>query len=195
MTEYCRNFLALFPIGHQLPAALSFCKMLCTSLPGICFWRLALRLGGFTMMRPLLCSLLLTACAFAQAPQNAAYTQTTASLVALERMWNEAQVNRDSTAIAAMIGDRFTNTEYDGEVSNRGKFLADFADPKFKPTLMNIQNVHVEVYSTTAIVTGDYHTRGSYASKPYEHFGRFTDTWVFQDGKWLCVASHSSLKK
>ncbi|HUM05384.1 MAG TPA: nuclear transport factor 2 family protein [Terriglobales bacterium] len=138
-------------------------------------------------------SLLLTVCALAQTIRDASHTQS--NLTALERMWNEAQVNRDSSAIASMIGDRFINTEFDGEVSNRGKFLADFADPKFKPSLMNIQNVQVEMYASTAVVTGDYHTKGIYAGKPYEHFGRFTDTWVYQDGKWLCVASHSSLRK
>jgi hypothetical protein len=117
-------------------------------------------------------------------------------LVALERMWNQAQVSRDATAIASMIGDRFVNTEFNGEVSNRGKFLADFGDPKFKPSLMNIGDVKVEMYSNTAaVVTGTYHTKGTFGTKPYEHFGRFTDTWIFQDGKWLCVASHSSLLK
>jgi hypothetical protein len=147
------------------------------------------------MIKSILCALAVVGCAFAQTPKAISYTKETANLVALERMWNQAQVSRDATAVAGMIGDKFINTEYDGEVSNRGKFLADFADPKFKPSLMNIQNVEVAAYSTTAIVTGDYHTKGVYGSKPYEHFGRFTDTWVFQDGKWLCVASHSSLVK
>ncbi|MFY9560580.1 MAG: nuclear transport factor 2 family protein [Terriglobales bacterium] len=145
------------------------------------------------MIKPIFCCLLVAGCAFAQTPKAVSYTET--SLIALERMWNQAQVSRDATAIASMIGDRFVNTEYDGEVSNRGKFLADFADPKFKPSLMNIQNVEVATYTNTAVVTGNYHTKGLYAGKPYEHFGRFTDTWVFQDGKWLCVASHSSLVK
>ena len=145
------------------------------------------------MTKPVVCCLLLAACAMAQSVRNVSYTP--ANLMALERMWNEAQVNRDAVAIASMIGDRFINTEYDGEVSNRGQFLAEFADPKFKPSVMSTQNLQVEMYESTAIVTGDYHTKGLYAGKPYEHFGRFTDTWVFQDGKWLCVASHSSLKK
>ena len=150
--------------------------------------------SGSTFMKPAVCCLLVTLCAIAQTPTGASSTETT-KLVALERMWNQAQLSRDATAIASMIGDKFINTEFDGEVSDRGKFLADFADPKFRPTLMNIQDVKVEPYSTTAIVTGSYHTKGTYGTKPYEHFGRFTDTWVFQDGKWLCVASHSSLVK
>jgi hypothetical protein len=147
------------------------------------------------MIKSILCCLFVAGCAFAQTPKAVSYTTDATSLIALERMWNQAQVSRDATAIAGMIGDKFINTEYDGEVSTRGKFLADFADPKFRPSLMNIQNVEVEMYASTAVVTGDYHTKGLYGGKPYEHFGRFTDTWVFQDGKWLCVASHSSLIK
>lgn len=145
-------------------------------------------------MKPLACCFLVM-CAFAQTPQTAFSRESAAKLVRLERMWNQAQLSRDATAIGSMIGDRFRNTEYNGEVSDRGKFLADFADPKFRPAIMSIDDVKVEMYSTTAIVTGSYHTKGTYGGKPYEHFGRFTDTWVSQGGIWLCVASHASLVK
>jgi hypothetical protein len=149
---------------------------------------------GSTIMVGAVCCLLSAVCAFAQTSKDGSSAEV-AKLVALERMWNQAQVSRDAAAIASMIGDKFVNTEYDGEVSVRGKFLADFADPKFQPSIMSIDDVKVDIYSTTAIVTGAYHAKGTYGTKPYEHFGRFTDTWVFQDGKWLCVASHSSLLK
>jgi hypothetical protein len=147
------------------------------------------------MIKFTLACLLCAGCALAQAPKTASYAVESNNLIALERMWNQAQVSRDAIAVAGMIGDKFVNTEYDGEVSNRGQFLAEFADPKFKPSLMSIDNIQVATYASTAIVTGDYHTKGVYGGKPYEHFGRFTDTWVFQDGKWVCVASHSSLVK
>jgi ketosteroid isomerase-like protein len=141
-------------------------------------------------MKVAVCCLLIVRCALAQSSSAEA-----TKLVGLERMWNQAQVMRDSAAVGSMIGDKFTNTEWDGEVSDRGKFLADFADPKFQPTTMSIDEVKVEMYSSTAIVTGIYHTKGTYGGKAYEHTGRFTDTWVFGDGRWLCVASHSSLLK
>ncbi len=147
-----------------------------------------------TVITTVVCCLLITLSAFSQTLKPVSYTEP-AKLVALERMWNQAQVMRDASAVGSMIGDKFTNTEWDGEVSDRGKFLADFADPKFQPSTMSIDDVKVEMYSSTAIVTGNYHTKGTYSAKPYEHFGRFTDTWVFQDDKWLCVASHSSLLK
>ncbi|MGA8153393.1 MAG: nuclear transport factor 2 family protein [Terriglobales bacterium] len=114
-------------------------------------------------------------------------------LIALEHLWNEAQVNRDSRALAGMIGDKFVNTEWDGEVSERGRFLADIADPEFKVSLLNIQDVKVILYQNTAVVAGIYHTKGTHQGKLFEHTGRFTDTWVWEDAKWECVASHTSL--
>ena len=116
-------------------------------------------------------------------------------LVVLERLWNDAQVHRDSRALEALVADRFVNTEYDGEVSDRDKFLSDIKDPQFKPSLMNIRDVKVNLYREAAVVTGIYQTKGTYSGKPYEHTGRFTDTWIFENSRWLCVASHTSLLK
>src|SRR5258708_12415146 len=148
--------------------------------------------SGSAIVKAVACCALISACAFAQ-PAQASSSAETAKLVALERMWNQAQVIRDATAVASMIGDKFINTEWDGEVSDRGKFLADFADPKFQPSLMNIQDVKVNLYATTAIVSGIYHTKGTYGAKPYEHFGRFTDTCAFQERNWLSLPHHPSL--
>jgi len=116
-------------------------------------------------------------------------------LLVLERLWNEAQVNRDSSALDALVSSRFVNTEWDGEISDKQRFLADIKDPLFKPTLANIQDVKMNFFGETAVITGIYHTQGTYRGKPYDHVGRFTDTWVFDMGKWQCVASHTSLLK
>ena len=116
-------------------------------------------------------------------------------LMVLERLWNEAQVNRDSAALDQLVSSRFVTTEYDGEVSDKQHFLADIKDPLFKPTVANIQDVKMNFVGDTAVITGTYHTAGTYQGKPYDHVGRFTDTWVLDMGKWQCVASHTSLLK
>jgi hypothetical protein len=144
-------------------------------------------------IKTIVCCLLLALGALAQTRDKDDPQST--KLVVLEHLWNEAQVHRDERALEGMIADSFSNTEWDGEVSERGKFLADIKDPKFKPDLVTIQDVKVSLYHNTGVVTGSYHTKGSYNSKPYDHLGRFTDTWVFEDGKWECVASHTSLLK
>jgi len=114
-------------------------------------------------------------------------------LIALERMWNQAQLTRDSNALKGLISDRFVSTEWDGELSTRTEFLAEIADPQFVPSAMNIQDLKVEFYGDTAIVIGIYHTQGRYHGKPYDHVGRFTDTWIRDNPGWKCVASHTSL--
>jgi ketosteroid isomerase-like protein len=116
-------------------------------------------------------------------------------LLVLERMWNEAQVHRDSAALDALVSSRFVNTEWDGEVSDKQKFLADIKDPLFRPSAANIQDLRMNFFGDTAVVTGTYHAQGTYQGKSYDHVGRFTDTWVQDAGRWQCVASHTSLLK
>jgi len=139
-----------------------------------------------------ICCLALELCAVSQTVSYSPGSQES-QLVSLERLWNEAQVHRDSQALATMISDKFVDTEWDGEVNDRGKFLADIADPKFEATSLTMQDVKVNLFQNTAVVTGTYHAKGSYQGKSYDHLGRFTDTWVFADQKWQCVASHTSL--
>jgi ketosteroid isomerase-like protein len=139
------------------------------------------------------CCLLLAAGSVQLAAQQADPRET--KLLVLERLWNEAQVNRDSASLEALVSSRFVNTEWDGEMSDKQQFLADIKDPRFKPTALTIQDVKMNFFGDTAVVTGIYHTQGSYQGKPYDHLGRFTDTWVLDTGKWQCVASHTSLLK
>jgi len=142
------------------------------------------------MKLTLLASLLLVPSLFAQ---NNHASDSEGKLIALERMWNQAQLMHDSGALQDLIGDHFLSTEWDGQLSSREQFLADIRDPKFKPSTMSIQDLKVEFYGETAIVVGIYHTKGLYNGKAYDHVGRFTDTWIRQNAAWKCVASHTSL--
>jgi ketosteroid isomerase-like protein len=145
------------------------------------------------MIRTICCCFLLALSSVAVGAQQADPRES--KLLILERMWNEAQVNRDSAALDALVSSRFVNTEWDGEVSDKQQFLADIRDPLYKPSLATVQDVKMNFFSDTAVVTGTYHTQGTYQGKPYDHHGRFTDTWVFDTGRWQCVASHTSLLK
>jgi ketosteroid isomerase-like protein len=146
------------------------------------------------MLRATCCLLLLASLGQAVA-QNPKDNSQQTKLLVMEHLWNEAQVNRDARALDSMIGAAFVNTEYDGEVSDKAKFLADIKDPHFNLTNLTIQDLKVSMYADSAVVVGTYKTKGSYQGKPYEHVGRFTDTWVFTEGRWQCVASHTSLLK
>jgi len=116
-------------------------------------------------------------------------------LVALENAWNQAQLHHDAQALEALVGDTFIYTDYDGTVMDKRKFLDDIKDVSYRATLVTNEDVKVHLYQNAAVVFGTYHTKGTYKGKPFEHRGRFTDTWIYSKDHWECVASHTNLMR
>jgi uncharacterized protein DUF4440 len=114
-------------------------------------------------------------------------------LIALENAWNQAQIHRDGKALDTLIGEKFVYTDTDGTVMNKARFMADVQDPTYQASAVSNTDVEVYFYPGVAVVTGAYHAKGKNQGKPYDHHGRFTDTWIFIDGYWQCVASHTNL--
>ena len=111
----------------------------------------------------------------------------------VENAWNQAQLRHDARSLDGLVGDDFVYTDTDGTVMNKAQFLADIADTGYHATLMANEDVKVYSYPNTAVVTGTYHAKGTSKGKPFDHYGRFTDTWIYLDGMWQCVASHTTL--
>jgi predicted GNAT superfamily acetyltransferase len=114
-------------------------------------------------------------------------------LIALENAWNQAQLHHDAKALDSLVGEKFIYTDTDGSVMNKTQFLVDLKDPDYRASLIANENVKVYLYPNAAVVAGKYHTKGTYKGKRFEHWGRFTDTWIYENGLWQCVASHTNL--
>jgi len=150
----------------------------------------------FLMNRTICCCFLLVSSVIGLAAQTDRKIDPRESkIMVLERLWNEAQVNRDSAALDALVSSRFVNTEWDGTITDKQSFLADIKDPRYRPTSANVQDMKMNFFGDAAVVTGVYRTQGTFQGKAYDHVGRFTDTWVYELGRWQCVASHTSLIK
>jgi hypothetical protein len=116
-------------------------------------------------------------------------------LIALENAWNQAQLRHDSKALDGLVADTFISTDNDGTFMTKVQFLADNRDLSYAPSLMTNSDERIFLYDNAAVVAGVYHAKGLNKGKPFDHYGRFTDTWVYLNGKWLCVASHTSALK
>ena len=116
-------------------------------------------------------------------------------LIALENAWNQAQLRHDAKAVSDLVSDGFVYTDYDGTVMNKAEFLADLKDPDYRASLIANDQARVISYTNAAIVVGTYHSKGTYKRQPFDHYGRFTDTWLYQNNQWQCVASHTTLIK
>lgn len=118
---------------------------------------------------------------------------TRSKLIALENAWNQAQLHHDAKALEGLVADSFIYTDTDGSVQNKAQFMSDIRDPEFRPTMITNEDVRVDVFDNAAVVAGTYHTKGSYKGKSFDHYGRFTDTWISLNGQWRCVASATTL--
>lgn len=145
--------------------------------------------------RVLVCLLWLVG-SLAHAQNSSASPQATESLlIALENGWNQAQLHHDSKALDGLVADTFISTDNDGTFMTKAQFLADNQDRSYAPSLMANSDERIFLYGNVAVVAGIYHAKGLNKGKPFDHYGRFTDTWAYLNGKWVCVATHTSALK
>ena len=97
-------------------------------------------------------------------------------LLALENAWNQAQLHHDSKALDGLVADSFISTDNDGTFMTKAQFLADNKDPSYAPSVMANSDERIFLYDNVAVVAGVYHAKGLYKGKPFDHYGRFTDT-------------------
>ena len=145
--------------------------------------------------RVVLCWLLLAGSVAVAQTTSASANGNESLLIALENGWNQAQLHHDSRALEGLVADTFVSTDNDGKLMSKAQFLADNRDVSYAPSLMANSEEHVFLYGNAAVVVGIYHAKGLNQGKPFDHYGRFTDTWVSINGKWMCVASHTSALK
>lgn len=142
------------------------------------------RIGTFSF--GVMLSLVLTAAANSGAPQM----DDSSKIIAMENLWNQMQLNHDATAMEKMIDDDFVLTDYDGGVLNKAQFLDSIKDMSIKLTQEMSEGMKLHAHGNTVVITGATREKGTQNGKPFAHNGRFTDTWIKKDGRWLCVASH-----
>ena len=127
-------------------------------------------------------------------PQNPAQTEGDESqIIAYENLWNQMQIAHDANAMEQMLDPDFILTDYDGSVLTKGLFLASIRDKSNQLTVEVSTDMKLHRHGDTVIVTGATHEKGTTKGKPYEHHGRFTDTWIKRDYRWLCIASQLAL--
>jgi ketosteroid isomerase-like protein len=114
-------------------------------------------------------------------------------LLALESAWNHAEQSKDAGALNQLLGDSFSYVDYDGTFMDKKQFLDSTLHNSVEQEQINNDGMAVRVFGNAAAVTGVYRDKGIEKGKPFSRRGRFTDTWIYQNGVWQCVASQSTL--
>ena len=123
-----------------------------------------------------------------------AAAQDASKVVAMENAWNQAELTNDASAVQLLLAEDFVMTTAEGTLYNKAQIVASVRDKSYRPEVLQSTGIVVHGHGNTVIATGAYYEKGVDKGKPWERRGRFTDTWMFMDGRWQCVASHFSVK-
>ena len=115
-------------------------------------------------------------------------------IIALEKAWNQAYKAGDIRALDSILDKEIVLINDDGSVQSKADFLGSM-----KATANNSQeqqvspeSMSVHVFGNTAISTGVFRAKGIEGGKSYVRRERFVDTWLYKNGKWVCVASNAT---
>ena len=110
-----------------------------------------------------------------------------AALVQIEHTWVQAAEKHDSAVLGCLLAKEFEEADFDGSLINRSTMLVNSMKPGNGHS--DLVDLHVHVYGGVAYVRGIgvNSNNGRPAGKT-----RFTDIFVYRDGRWQCVAGHES---
>jgi len=114
-------------------------------------------------------------------------------IIALENAWNLAEQHKDVKAMNELLSSPMVYIDYDGSIQTKEQFLESVGQPSLHPEQIVNESTTVYMHGSAAVVTGVYREKGIDKGKAYLRRGRFTDTWIYENGLWQCVASQSTL--
>jgi len=111
------------------------------------------------------------------------------ALIQIEQTWARALEQRDSSSLGCILAQEFEDAGPDGKLTDRETTLAKAAEHAA---------VHHELSELQPHVNGDNGYIRGLATAMNQQGGlvakvRFTDVYVYRDGRWQCVAGHESL--
>ena len=116
------------------------------------------------------------------------------AVINLENAWNFAEERHDGNALRLLLAETFVYTDYDGTIMDRDQWLRKVQSlAKNYQHLSNVEQ-NARAYGDAVVVIGVYIEKLKIKGKDTDRPVRFTDTWIFQNSHWECVASQSTLK-
>jgi hypothetical protein len=121
--------------------------------------------------------------------------RTRADLMQLERDIGKANINNDYAFFDRVEAEEFIFTDAGGGVTSKKQDLEGLKqppNPDVKLVAYDVDEMNVLLYDKTAVVTGRVTTKRLVKGKEVVSQNRFTDVFVWRQGRWQIVAGHSS---
>jgi ketosteroid isomerase-like protein len=132
-------------------------------------------------------TLLLCPFAFCGCPTR--QTKDEAALVQIEQSWAQALDRHDSETVSCFLADEFQEVDLHGMLRDRAENLASVTNRR--PGRNQLSELHPHVYGDFGYVRGLNSVLD--ADGKVRVKVRFTDIFVYREGRWLAVAGQESL--
>ncbi len=108
--------------------------------------------------------------------------------------WSQAEKKKDMNWFHQHLADELVMTNgKTGEVNNKGEQLAEYQDSDFEASGPDkISQFKVQAFDNWAVATFRLQMSGKNKKGKVSENYRFTDVWIFRDGRWQITASHRS---
>jgi ketosteroid isomerase-like protein len=113
-----------------------------------------------------------------------------AALVQIEHVWLRAVKQHDIAALGCILADEFEEADSTGSLIDRPAMLASAANRGKVQPPVEFADLHAHVYGDFAYVRGLAVIGRDDGKPPVKN--RFTDIFIYRDGRWQCLAGHES---
>lgn len=110
----------------------------------------------------------------------------------LEERWAAAVERNDVSAVGAILADEYVSTYDDGSHGDRARELELVRTFNQHIDESAIEDFAVKAYGDTAVVRFSRRMVGPRNGARHEVTFRYTDVFVWRDGRWQCVSSQST---
>ena len=114
------------------------------------------------------------------------------AIMQLEKDWVVAIAKKDTAALDRLLADDFVGTSPTAHTYTKTQAIQDIKDARYVVDTMQLDDVSVNVYGTTAVSFTSQEEKSTYEGQQTSGHYHFTDVWVKKDGRWQAVASHGT---
>ncbi|HSS20038.1 MAG TPA: nuclear transport factor 2 family protein [Pyrinomonadaceae bacterium] len=118
-------------------------------------------------------------------------TETTETILQIERDIMAAIKAKDATALSPLVADDFVYRTHFGAESSKSEFLQSIAAIPIEIHSLRGDELKVNIYGDTAILTGVQRAEARQPEGEMEESAvAFTDVFVQRDGRWVMVLAY-----
>jgi hypothetical protein len=118
----------------------------------------------------------------------------TKQLYDFEYAWCAADLKGDKDAMDRLLAPEFVSTNTDGTTQNKQQYLAAMKPDQYSRTC-SYSDFSLGQSANYAVIIGYNTVKGRDANGAFTEKYKFTDTFVWRDGRWLATASKSQVVK